>query len=149
MSIVTQRIYTGDSIVYVGENGGGGGMSKVEHDATLTGDGTYESPLSAIRGVWGVTAFTSDTDITGVWVSGTLTATAGTLYKGTAISALTLALVAQEGGEYHIKFSTASTIGTFNFSAVTSWIGDAPTVAASKTYEIDILDGVGICAEAS
>src|SRR5574344_1796794 len=27
MSIVTQRIYTGDSIVYVGENGGGGGGS--------------------------------------------------------------------------------------------------------------------------
>ena len=28
MSIVTQRIYTGDSIVYAGENGGGGGSSQ-------------------------------------------------------------------------------------------------------------------------
>ena len=49
MSIVIQRIYTGDSIVYVGENGDGG-MSKVEHDATLTGDGTATSPLSVVDG---------------------------------------------------------------------------------------------------
>ncbi|MFA6679493.1 MAG: hypothetical protein WCR96_03255 [Candidatus Methanomethylophilaceae archaeon] len=33
--------------------------------------------------------------------------------------------------------------------AVTSWIGSAPTIEADTTYEIDILDGVGICAEVS
>ena len=244
MSIVTQRIYTGDSIVYVGENGGVsnshtisnpggsntvagpftatsnsgnhgtahhslfdangnsigypvpkmpggpeyilsaddyGGMAwalfaskiqaalsssdgsvtftptgsgsdvtvnvKVAHDATLTGHGTAASPLSAIRGVWNVITFTSGTDIADVWVSGTLTASAGALYEGTAVSALTLSLVAQSGGQYHLRFATAASIGAFDFSAVTSWIGDAPNIAASKTYEIDILDGVGICAE--
>ena len=50
MSIVTQRIYTGDSIVYVGENGGGGGLTEVAHDATLSGDGTAASPLSVVGG---------------------------------------------------------------------------------------------------
>ena len=49
LSIVTQRIYTGNSIVYVGENGGGsGGLSAVVHDATLTGDGTATAPLSVV-----------------------------------------------------------------------------------------------------
>ena len=94
---------------------------------------------SSVRGVWPVQTFSA----------GTLTATAGILYKGTAIANLTLALAAQEGGEYHIKFSTASTIGTFDLSAVTSWIGTAPTIAAGKTYELDILDGVGVIAEVS
>ena len=38
MSIVTQRIYTGDSIVYVGENGGGAVVGET-HTLTLTKDG--------------------------------------------------------------------------------------------------------------
>ena len=95
--------------------------------------------LRPVRGVWPVQTFSA----------GTLTATAGILYKGTAIANLTLALAAQEGGEYHIKFSTASTIGTFDLSAITHWIGTAPTIAAGKTYELDILDGVGVIAEVS
>ena len=37
MSIVTQRIYTGDSIVYVGENGGGG-VSNGHTDGSLPGE---------------------------------------------------------------------------------------------------------------
>lgn len=42
-----------------------------------------------------------------------------------------------------------ATLTNFDLSAVTSWIGSAPSIAAGKTYELDILDGVGICAEVS
>src|SRR5574344_675426 len=137
MSIVTQRIYTGDSIVYVGENGGGGGLSAVVHDATLTGDGTSASPLSTVLGLWPTQSFTS----------GSLTISHGILYIGTDIANLTLSLNAVCGAEYHLKFTTSGTIGTFDFSSVTSWIGDAPSISASTTYEIDILDRVGIIAK--
>src|SRR5574344_1025369 len=235
MSIVTQRIYTGDSIVYVGENGGGvsnshtisnpggsntvvgpftatsnsenrgtahhslfdangnsigypvpampggpqyvlsaddyGGMawalfaSKIQaalsssdgsvtftptgsgsdvtanveviHDTTLTGNGTAASPLSAVLGLWPTITFTS----------GSLAINHGIFYIGTDIANLTLSLNAvTSGAEYHLKFTTSSTIGTFDFSAVTSWIGNSPSISASTTYEIDILDGVGIIA---
>src|SRR5574344_2958170 len=240
MSIVTQRIYTGDSIVYVGENGGGGGGGgvwnshtisnpggsntvvgpftatsnsgnhgtahhslfdangnsigypvpempggpryvlsaddyggmawalfaskiqaalsssdgsvtftptgsgsdvtvnvKVVHDATLTGDGTAASSLSAVLGLWPTISFTS----------GSLAISHGIFYIGTDIANLTLSLNAvTSGAEYHLKFTTSSTIGTFDFSAVTSWIGNSPSISASTTYEIDILDGVGIIA---
>ena len=138
MSIVTQRIYTGDSIVYAGENGGGGGggLSAVVHDATLTGDGTAASPLSAVLGLWPTISFTS----------GSLAISHGIFYIGTDIANLTLSLNTVSGAEYHLKFTTSSTIGTFDFSAVTSWIGNSPSISASTTYEIDILDGVGIIA---
>ena len=236
MSIVTQRIYTGDSIVYVGENGGGSGgvsnshtianpggsdtvvgpftatsfsgnhgtahhslfdangnsigypvpempggpryilsadnyggmawalfaskiqaalsssdgsvtftptgsgsdirLSAVVHDATLTGDGTAASPLSAVLGLWPTQSFTS----------GSLAISHGIFYIGTDIANLTLSLNTVSGAEYHLKFTTSSTIGTFDFSAVTSWIGNSPSISASTTYEIDILDGVGIIA---
>lgn len=236
MSIVTQRIYTGDSIVYVGENGGGGGVSNshtisnpggsntavgpftatsnignqgtahhslfdangnsigypvpempggpqyvlsadnyggmtwalfaskiqaalsssdgsvtftptgsgsdvtvnvnVVHNATLTGDGTAASPLSAVLGLWPTISFTS----------GSLAISHGIFYIGTDIANLTLSLNTVSGAEYHLKFTTSSTVGTFNFSAVTRWIGNSPSISASTTYEIDILDGVGIIA---
>ena len=110
---------------------------KVVHDATLTGDGTAASPLSAVLGLWPTQSFTS----------GSLTISHGILYIGTDIANLTLSLNAVSGAEYHLKFTTSSTIGTFDFSAVTSWIGNSPSISASTTYEIDILDGVGIIAK--
>ena len=48
MSIVTQRIYTGDSIVYVGENGGGGGGVSNSHTiANPGGSDTVVGPFTA------------------------------------------------------------------------------------------------------
>ena len=44
-------------------------------------------------------------------------------------------------------WTTASSIGSFNLSAISHWIGTAPTITASKFYEMDVLDGVGICSE--
>src|SRR5574344_2028577 len=41
MSIVTQRIYTGDSIVYVGENGGGGGGGASNSHTISNPGGSY------------------------------------------------------------------------------------------------------------
>ena len=98
-------------------------------------------------GVWPVVTFVGGTDISGIWESSTLSAMAGILYEGTAVTALTLSLTAQAGGEYHIRFATASSIGSFNLSAISHWIGTAPTITASKFYEMDVLDGVGICSE--
>lgn len=47
MSIVTQRIYTGDSIVYAGENGGGGGVSNSHTIANPGGSNTVVGPFTA------------------------------------------------------------------------------------------------------
>ena len=192
MSIVTQRIYTGDSIVYVGENGGGtgGGLSAVVHDATLTGDGTADDPLTLVPASTtllggikvgsnlsvtsdgtlngeqpGISSVSHDSTLTGngtsasslsavlgLWptisfTSGSLAIRHGIFYIGTDIANLTLSLNQHTAGaEYHLKFTTSSTIGTFDFSAVTSWIGNSPSISASTTYEMDILDGVGTIA---
>ena len=118
-------------------NGEQPGISSVSHDSTLTGDGTSASPLSAVLGLWPTISFTS----------GSLAIRHGIFYIGTDIANLTLSLNQHTAGaEYHLKFTTSSTIGTFDFSAVTSWIGNSPSISASTTYEIDILDGVGIIA---
>ena len=81
--------------------------------------------------------------------SGALTAFPGIFYIASSISDLVLTLAPSIGGEYHLKFTTAATIGTIDLSSVTSWIGSAPSIAAGKTYEWDILDGVGVIAEVS
>ena len=98
--------------------------------------GTAASPLSAVLGLWPTISFTS----------GSLAISHGIFYIGTDIANLTLSLNTVSGAQYHLKFTTSSTIGTFDFSAVTSWIGNSPSISASTTYEIDILDGVGIIA---
>lgn len=52
MSIVTQRIYTGDSIVYVGENGdGGGGVSNSHTIANPGGINTVAGPFTATSNI--------------------------------------------------------------------------------------------------
>ena len=81
--------------------------------------------------------------------SGALLAYPGILYVGSSITNFILTLAPSIGGEYHLKFTTAATIGTIDLSSVTSWIGSAPSIAAGKTYELDILDGVGVIAEVS
>ena len=81
--------------------------------------------------------------------SGALLAYPGILYVGSSITNFILTLAPSIGGEYHIKFTTSSTIGMINLTSVTSWIGSVPTVEAGKTYELDILDNVGVMAEVS
>lgn len=81
--------------------------------------------------------------------SGALTAFPGIFYIASSVTDLVLTLAPSIGGEYHLKFTTAATIGTIDLSSVTSWIGSAPSIAAGKTYELDILDGVGVIAEVS
>lgn len=52
MSIVTQRIYTGDSIVYAGENGGGsGGVSNSHTIAEPGGSDTVVGPFTATSNI--------------------------------------------------------------------------------------------------
>lgn len=52
MSIVTQRIYTGNSIVYVGENGGGsGGVSNSHTIANPGGSDTVAGPFTATSNI--------------------------------------------------------------------------------------------------
>ena len=215
MSIVTQRIYTGDSIVYAGENGGGvsnshtisssGGSDTVVGPFTATSNsgnhGTAHHSLFDANGnsigypvpempggpqyvlsaddyggmAWalfaskiqaalsssdGSVTFTptdSGSDVTvrgSAWPmttfeSGALLAYPGILYVGSSITNFILTLAPSIGGEYHIKFTTSSTIGMINLTSVTSWIGSVPTVKAGKTYELDILDNVGVMAEVS
>lgn len=50
---------------------------------------------------------------------------------------------------YYWTFSTGSTAPTITWpAAITSWFGgSAPTINASKHYEVSVLDGVAICME--
>jgi hypothetical protein len=93
--------------------------------------------------------FTNDTTTVSAWNSSThvLTPVAGVFYVGTALTAMTLAIPSTAAAdEFHIKFTiaTGSTLTNFVLSAVTSWIGGAPDLAAGATYEVSIQDGVGV-----
>ena len=98
---------------------------------------------------WGAWKLRGSTMQIQTFGSGALTAFPGIFYIASSISDLVLTLAPSIGGEYHLKFTTAATIGTIDLSSVTSWIGSAPSIAAGKTYELDILDGVGVIAEVS
>ena len=100
-------------------------------------------------GTWGAWKLRGSTMQIQTFGSGALTAFPGIFYVASSLTDFVLTLAPSIGGEYHIKFTTAATIGTIDLSVVTSWIGSAPTIAAGKTYELDILDGVGVMAEVS
>lgn len=71
---------------------------------------------------------------------------------GTLSSATNINLASGTAGElnlYHIRFSTGATAPTITWDAsITAWQGgSAPTINANKTYEVSILDGIGIAME--
>ncbi len=100
-------------------------------------------------GTWGAWKLRGSTMQIQTFGSGALTAFPGIFYIASSVTDLVLTLAPSIGGEYHVKFTTAATIGTIDLSVVTSWIGSAPSIVAGKTYEVDILDGVGVMAEVS
>jgi hypothetical protein len=100
-------------------------------------------------GTWGAWKLRGSTMQIQTFGSGALTAFPGIFYIASSVTDLVLTLAPSIGGEYHLKFTTAAMIGTIDLSSVTSWIGSAPSIAAGKTYELDILDGVGVIAEVS
>lgn len=69
------------------------------------------------------------------------------IYKlGTIAGSVTFALAAAESGNanhYFIMFETGSTAPTITWPSGLTWAaGGAPTIAASKHYEISIMDGI-------
>lgn len=74
------------------------------------------------------------------------------LYKlgtqtGTKTWSMANATVSTITNHYYWTFETSTTAPTITWpSAITSWIGgSAPTIEASKHYEISVLNGVGCC----
>ena len=80
----------------------------------------------------------------------TLALDAGKIYHFTgAISSLTLTLTAAASGQiaqYHFDFDSGSTAATINLTGV-NWQGGSFAPAASKHYEVDILNGYGVVCE--
>ena len=74
----------------------------------------------------------------------------GKIYHFTgAISSLTLTLTAAGAGQiaqYHFDFDSGSTAATISLTGV-NWQGGSFAPAASKHYEVDILNGYGVVAE--
>jgi len=70
---------------------------------------------------------------------------------GTVTGTVTFALASALSGKvnhYYWTFDTSSTAPTITWPAGISWIGgSAPTINASKHYEISIMDGVGVYME--
>lgn len=85
-----------------------------------------------------------------VEVSGTsvaLTANQFTLLTTTQTSTLTVTLNAVEDdavyNEYMMQFTTGTTAPTVNFPSSVVWV-ETPTIEASKTYQVSIVDNKGI-----
>lgn len=63
------------------------------------------------------------------------------------LTALVLTLgnaVTGRENEYKGQFSTGATVPTITFPSGVSWVGGEPTIAANKTYQFSILDGIGV-----
>lgn len=64
---------------------------------------------------------------------------------------LTMAAPTESGilNQYFFTFESGSTAPTITWSnLITSWFGgSAPTINASKHYEVSVVDGVGVCME--
>lgn len=54
---------------------------------------------------------------------------------------------ANKMAEYMLKFTTGATAPTITWSGITWASGSEPTIAANKTYEVNIVDGVAISIE--
>lgn len=73
--------------------------------------------------------------------------TLGTL-TGTVTFTLASPTIATRVNHYYWTFDTSSTAPTITWPTGITWLGgSAPTVNASKHYEISVLDGVGVSME--
>ncbi len=96
---------------------GGGGMTRVVHDGTLTGSGTTANPLSAVAS-GDITSVVAGTGLSGGATSGAAT--------------LTLAMTAQTCGASSFITSATAT-GVFGCaSAITTELGDIESVTAGN-----------------
>lgn len=71
---------------------------------------------------------------------------------GTLTGTVTISLASGSSGvanHYYFTFETGSTAPTINWPAsITAWFGgSAPTINASKHYEVSVLGGVGVAME--
>lgn len=71
---------------------------------------------------------------------------------GTLTGTVTISLATGTSGivnHYYFTFDAGSTAPTINWPAsITSWLGgNAPTINASKHYEISVLGGIGVAME--
>lgn len=72
---------------------------------------------------------------------------------GTLTGSVTISLAAASDSnienEYMFQFATSSTAPTITWpAAITAWFGgSAPTINASKSYQVSVVNGLGICAE--
>ncbi len=72
----------------------------------------------------------------------------------TAVSSLTLTLgtstaIAGKTNEYHLRFTVSGSSFALTFSGSTITFNNTPTWADTKTYEVSILDDLGLVAEFS
>ena len=73
--------------------------------------------------------------------------TLGTL-TGTVTFILASPTIATRVNHYYWTFETSSTAPTITWPTGITWLGgSAPTVNASKHYEISVLDGIGVSME--
>lgn len=125
------------------------GLAKAAGDITMPSSsnavGTYtEEAKSAIRAMLGVTDSAGGMNV--VTLTGTnitQTAAENTMYKCGELAELTF--TAPASGITAIRFSSGSTPTVASFPGVT-WLGDfdPDDLLSNVTYEINILDGVGV-----
>jgi hypothetical protein len=78
----------------------------------------------------------------------TFSVTPNTLHIWGEVAALTLTLATPTDAtivnEYMIQFTSGSTATTLSLPASLTWYGSAPSIEADKTYQISIINNVGI-----
>lgn len=78
----------------------------------------------------------------------TYSVTPNTLHIWGTVASLTLTLATPTDAtivnEYMIQFTSGSTATTLSLPASLSWYGSAPSIEANKTYQISIINNVGI-----
>lgn len=124
------------------------GLAKAAGDSTQSESsnavGTYtDNAKAAIRTMLGVTG---ESGMNIVSLTGTVidqTGAANTMYVCGEVTSLTFA--APASGICAIRFTSGTTATVATFTGVTAWMNgfDPTTLEANKTYEINILNGVG------
>lgn len=78
------------------------------------------------------------------------TLVANTFYNlGTLTGSKTIALPSSRTAvdEFMLQFTTGSTAPTITWPSGVTWLGGAPTINASKTYQVSIMNNLGVIAE--
>lgn len=78
------------------------------------------------------------------------TLVANTYYNlGTITGSKTIALPSSRTAtdEFMIQFTTSTTAPTITWPSGVTWLGGAPTIKASKTYQVSIMNNLGVIAE--